>query len=192
MGQRLVVTVESNGKYIAKLYYHWSAYSISALTETRDILNCLLDEENPIDDLRLRLIRFAENNGGCIDGGKNSSEFRAIQEMYPNETFKEDGSRNNGLIALTSDGMEEFESWSEGSVVIDLDDGTIFNSVFDMETIDEYNEWYGESATLEDFNKLDVDIEEIAFEDLDMVIDKLKELPGYAFENGGRIFVLYA
>ena len=31
MGQRLVVTVNDNGKDICKMYFHWSAYSMSAL-----------------------------------------------------------------------------------------------------------------------------------------------------------------
>ncbi len=43
MGQRLVVTVNQYGKDIAKIYYHWSAYSLSALQEAREIINVLYD-----------------------------------------------------------------------------------------------------------------------------------------------------
>lgn len=39
MGQRLVVTITLMGGDVAKLYYHWSAYSISALEETKKIVN---------------------------------------------------------------------------------------------------------------------------------------------------------
>ena len=192
MGQRLVVTVNIKGEDIAKLYYHWSAYSISALAQTREIVNCLLDSDNEIEDLRLRLIRFAESEGGCIQGCGDSKEFAAIQAMYPNEVFKTEGSRNDGLIALTEEGMNDLESWSEGSVTIYLDDGTVWNSVFDMETIDEYNEWFEEDRSLEDFPELDIDLEEIPFDKLDEVIDALDNLNGFAFRHNDMIFGLYA
>ena len=81
MGQRLVVTVNDNGKDICKMYFHWSAYSMSALYVTRDILNAIL-EENNIMDLRLRLIRFCEAYSGGIDGGKDSDEWKYIQKEY--------------------------------------------------------------------------------------------------------------
>lgn len=192
MGQRLVVTVNVKGEDIAKLYYHWSAYSISALAQTRDILNCLLDNDNEIEDLRLRLIRFVESEGGCIRGGGDSREFAAIQAMYPNEVFKTEGSRNDGLIALTEEGMDDLEGWSEGSVTIYLDDGIVWNSVFDMETIDEFNEWRGEDNSIEYFPELDIDLEEIPFDKLDEVIDALDNLNVFAFRHNDMIFSLYA
>lgn len=43
MGQRLVVTVIKDSEEIAKLYYHWSAYTVSALCETARIIDCLLE-----------------------------------------------------------------------------------------------------------------------------------------------------
>ena len=88
MGQRLVITIQDCGEEICKIYYHWSAYSRSALMETRDVLNVLFDEENDIKDLRLRMIRFCECNGGGIDGGKDSDEWKYIQKVYPHEAFK--------------------------------------------------------------------------------------------------------
>lgn len=38
MGQRLVVTVKSTGEDLCKMYFHWSAYTISALMEVRDMV----------------------------------------------------------------------------------------------------------------------------------------------------------
>ena len=38
MGQLLVITIENNGEDLCKIYYHWSAYSVSALMEARDII----------------------------------------------------------------------------------------------------------------------------------------------------------
>lgn len=38
MGQRLVITVHAFDEDIATIYYHWSAYTTSALDEAQKIL----------------------------------------------------------------------------------------------------------------------------------------------------------
>ena len=121
MGQRLVVTIENNEKEIAKIYYHWSAYTYSALLETQKIIGCIYDHKDEAEsELLLRLIRFCENNGGGINGVKE--EFEYIQSLYPDETFMTEGySRNDGLIALSKNGMASMQDWSEGDVFINLD-----------------------------------------------------------------------
>ena len=45
MGQRLVVTVKNNGNDLAKIYFHWSAYTVSALMEARKIVDCICEED---------------------------------------------------------------------------------------------------------------------------------------------------
>ena len=37
MGHRLVITIHAFNEDIAKIYYHWSAYTTSALQEAKDI-----------------------------------------------------------------------------------------------------------------------------------------------------------
>ena len=41
MGQRLVVQIEDCGKQLANAYYHWSAYTESALEITNDVIQTL-------------------------------------------------------------------------------------------------------------------------------------------------------
>jgi len=195
MGQRLVITVIQNEEDIAKIYYHWSAYSLSALQETREVLDCLLNNDNPIKDLRLRLIRFVESRGGCIDGGSESEEFKAIQEMYPNEKFKSDGSRNEGLIALTEDGMNSIQSWSEGDVDINLDYGMIYNSVYWSDDFDYYKEQWEEerkNLKLEDIPEYNINISEISFNELDNIISFLNKYHGYEYRIGNMVYSLIA
>lgn len=187
MGQRLVITVNKNGEDIAKLYYHWSAYSVNALLETRDIINVLYDDENEEKDLRLRLIRFCEKNGGGIDGGENSDEWKRITEMYPNEVFKKDNiSRNYGLIALSEDGMADMENWSEGNVYIEMDEDRVINYVnCCYESIYEYNKqrltWddYFVPLTLESLPQINYDLSDFSVDDIDVVIMELKSFNGY-------------
>ena len=89
MGQRLVVTINKNDGHICKIYYHWSAYSHSALYKVRELVNCIYNSEDETEnELLLRLIRFCEKNGGGIRA--DDKEFEYIQELYPNETFKKE------------------------------------------------------------------------------------------------------
>ena len=167
MGQRLVITVEKDAQEIAKLYYHWSAYSSPSASITADLIK-YLDAHKDIDT-RLACIRFAEEMGGCIRGGKESAEFKAISEMFPNETFKEDGDRNDGLVALTEEGMSELQYWSEGDVLLKLDYREVINRVnWSFDNIEDIK------AEYEDFDESevivsDVDICDYSFDDADYV-----------------------
>lgn len=200
MGQRLVVTVNKNGKDIAKIYYHWSAYSLSALQEARDIINVLYDDENKIKDLRLRLIRFCEQNGGGIDGGENSNEWKRIAEMYPKEIFKKDNiSRNYGLIALSEVGMENIQTWSEGDIYIEMDDDKVINYVhYSYEDIKEYNhersEWDEDfkDLSLNDIPHIECDLTDFSIDEIDGIIMELQSLKGYTCRYRNIIYDLIA
>ena len=167
MGQRLVITIKQNNEDLAKIYYHWSAYSYSALLETKKVINCIYNsKDETIKEMQLRLIKFLEGDGGGIRG--EESEFEYIQRMYPNETFKTDGySRSNGLIAISKDGMQDMQKWSEGDIIIDLDTDTVENTVFSWyESLEEYNqgrmEWDDEFdgySVIDDFDEYE-DFEE--------------------------------
>lgn len=183
MGQRLVVTIQKNCEDIAKLYYHWSAYSFSALKETQEIVNCIYNHKDEADsELLLRLIRFCEANGGGIDG--DEEEFKYIQALYPNEVFKKDGySRSYGLIALSENGMEQMQDWSEGDITINLDEETIYNGVFGYyESLEEYNNEMSccddefEPKTLADIPDIGYDIGKIAIADLDNLLNNLRNV----------------
>lgn len=198
MGQRLVVTVRSKDEDICKIYYHWSAYSVSALMETKKILNVILDEENDISDLKLRLIRFCEQNGGGIDGGEGSDEWNYITREYPNEIFKSEGiDRSYGLIALSKKGMDDIQYWSEGDIIIDLDECRVINEVsLWFISIEEYNQELEErdeaAEKLEDIPELQCDLTNFAFEDIDYLIDALNKAPNYAVRYGNDIYELIA
>lgn len=112
MGQRLVMTIRKNGEDICKLYYHWSAYTSSALQEAKKIVDAITtdefetethyiknvkDEERKFsliplekakEDIRLRILRYLENTGGGIDGGCDSTEFQYMKELYPDIIFQ--------------------------------------------------------------------------------------------------------
>lgn len=199
MGQRLVVSIQNNGNEIATIYYHWSAYTISALMETKELVNIIYDEENPIKDLRLRLIRFCEANGGGISGGADGTELKAIQAMYPNETFKTEGiNRNHGLIDLSEEGRQNSHYWSEGDMEIIVDENKIINGVYcGYDDLDEFNREMKEcddefeKMGLEDIPDVGCDIGYIHVDDIDKVINELSRFHDCIYvRNGNEIYEL--
>lgn len=76
MGQRLVITIHVFDEDIAKIYYHWSTYTTSALQEAKDIINNVnWFNTTSKDELILRITRQLEECGGhcedCAYAGKN-------------------------------------------------------------------------------------------------------------------------
>lgn len=155
MGQRLVITIHAFNEDIAKIYYHWSAYTTSALQEAKDIIdNVNWFDATSKDELILRITRQLEECGG----GVNIRDRKAFKKKYPNETFKDDINRNYGLIAITDDGMGELEYWSEGDLTIDFDEETVYNEVmFTYVSDEEFRQERADSGYEDD----DIDVKNI-------------------------------
>lgn len=199
MGQRLVVSIQSQGQDLAKIYFHWSAYTSSALYETQKIVDCIYNHNDETEkELQLRLIRFCETNGGGITGNEEYNEHEYIQNLFPNEKFKTDGiSRNDGLIAISEKGMNGLQYWSEGDVIINLDEDLINFGVYAgyeyfAEYIEERKEWDDEfeGLTLEDIPDIGYDLGYIDVEDLANVIHALDVANANPVRNGNEIFEL--
>lgn len=191
MGQRLVIDIKIENQSVACIYYHWSAYSYSALKETKDLLFNFLYNKNftRIKDERLRLIKIIESYNGCIDGGSESEEYQFIQKIYPNERFKKDGSRNNGLIVLSEDGMERCKSLSEGDIVIDFDNEKIYNDVLyvynSKEELDEYiKEFYlnVDDSYLE-MENIEYNLNSFHFNEINDVINVIQNTSAHFLHN---------
>lgn len=197
MGQRLVISVDVMGDTIAKLYYHWSAYTESALYETQKVVDCIYNhEDETVKELQLRLIRLCEANGGGIRG--DDEEQKYIRNMFPNETFKTDGySRSYGLIALSKKGMQELQDWSEGDVTIDIDEDLINFGVYAggyslEEYIENRKEWDDEfeGITLEEIPNIEYDLGWINVEDLDDVAAAIEEARSDVVRYDNEIYEL--
>ena len=198
MGQRLVVSIEHSGKCLAQIYYHWSAYTVSALYKTQQIVDCIYNHKDETEkQLQLRLIRFCQENGGGVRG--DDAEFEYIQKQFPNEILKKDGySRNNGLIAISEQGMDDLQSWSEGDVTIDIDEDVIYFGIYaSYESLEEYNEerkeWDDEDfeeLTLEEIPDIGYDLGTIRVEDIGYVMNALDAVNSNPVRNGNEIIEL--
>lgn len=175
MGQRLVINGIKNHIPIFNIYYHWSAYTETALHETDQLLKYLLRPEN-CGDLVLSAIEYCENSGGGITDDK---DFEEAKRLYPDHNFKTDDiSRNNGLIAITADGMNNNLSWAEGTIDIDFDNDLINNNVFwGYDDVDQINEEYeyDDDEKLKDSDILvpHISVEQFHFDQIDEVDDIL-------------------
>ena len=184
MGQRLVVTIERSEQPLAKLYFHWSAYTGDALYVTRDIVHCIYNHKDETDkEMLLRLIRFCEKRGGCIDGGADSEDGKYISQLYPDETFEKTGSRSEGLITLSPEGMSEMQSMSEGDVYIDLDKDLIDFCVYCgydnlAEYIEERKSWDDdfEEFTIDECPRVSYELGYIDVNDIDALIAEFEKI----------------
>lgn len=197
MGQRLIVTVRSIGEDICKMYFHWSAFTISALAEVRDMMAEFPMETKSKDEAILYFIKYCEKNGGGISGGYGSKEWDYITSKYPNEKFKGSNiNRNQGLISISKEDMDDTQHYSEGDIIINLDDMTVHNEVFfSYSNIDEYNQVLidrgNDLVTLDDIPKVR-EIGDFDLADIDDVIATLETLSGFVCRNGNEIYELIA
>lgn len=204
MGQRLVISVyesKEDGTPVAALYYHWGAYTWSALDWTRQLVEYMDNNEwNDQKELALHVIRFAELSGGCIDGGKGSEEWKKIAELYPDEVFKETGSRNDGLVVLTEDGIAGLYGWASGEVRIALEEREVYFDVIAVyDSLEDYASNRDEELEdiIEEYGELPVlnwdASTRFLFSDIDGYLKDIERIDGYVFQNEkGEIFELYA
>lgn len=181
MGQRLVITANYKNQEIAKIYFHWSAYTILALQEAYDLINAInISDCTTIEDLQLQLIHYCEDNGGCVDGGAHSEEMKYVKFIFPKEEFKDNGDRNQGLIAISDIGRDEMQRYTEGDLIINFDSQEVSNYCYigwDLAGYKNYRkDELGEEVDFNSIESLDLELNCIPFNDLNSAIDNLYDL----------------
>ena len=93
-------------------------------------------------------------------------------------------SRNNGLIAISDEGIELLESAAEGTLIIDFDNLTINNECWYCTNLFEYVDETldGDDSDLY-LPTLDIDLNDINFKDLDAVINTLTNVDAYVMPD---------
>lgn len=130
MGQRLVVTIlDDNGNRLANAYFHWSGFTYEALEVTNRCVQVRRDLVKNEDDLHyaVRILLAAYPDAG-IYGNKS---LEALKKLYPDESYRQSTDRNAGLITVDEQGMNESQDWSEGDVVIHIDETGVSRIIFD-------------------------------------------------------------
>ena len=133
MGQRLVISNRINGQEVNNIYYHWSAYTLSAISEVNGLCEYVIKwiNENR-NDIFLKMRSMYNDktitptdlfNLACynaVSGIPNNDQksLQYISEIGGNPNNKQ-LNRNEGLIAFSQAGREDSLYWSEGTLPID-------------------------------------------------------------------------
>ena len=161
MGQRLNIEIVDSSGCIANAYYHWSAYTYSAMQLVEWIMEWYFDRGIPLTVLETAVALLQVTGAGFDD-----YEMQYIEENYKH-VFDEIGlrhstDRNSGLLAISKKGIEDTERWEEGRVTINLDSETIDFNVVWFDDEDSYND--GQEDDLA-FSKLPV-MDDFSFENI--------------------------
>jgi hypothetical protein len=143
MGQRLNIEIFNNGELLANGYYHWSGFTTSSMELTKVIL----DNYDKIMALDLciktkAILLLQLTNAGLMVNDRDDELQFAIENLPRQDLgkieLKPSINRNEGLISITEDNMEETRQWEEARITIYLDTKKIdFDNVY----IDSKESW---------------------------------------------------
>lgn len=191
MGQRLNIEILKNGKILANSYYHWSGFSNCAVNLAIQIINNFnyikkykVEEYIKNQDL-LFAIRLLEETGAGVNDIEKTRELLEDQTMNLKLKLRRD--RNEGIIGITKEDIEETRYWEEGRVSIDIEKKTVDFNVINEYMPEEFKEDYNDEEIKEmNIKEINRNFENIPFEDifeLKAFIDKSNYRDEYCFYN---------
>lgn len=188
MGERLNIEVVKGNKLLANSYYHWSGYSNCAVNLTIEIVKSFeYIKKYKVDNVKnkdiLLAIRLLEATGAGTNESQISNTIKTIGLIDTNVEIKKCKGRNEGIIEISEEGMNENRSWEESRVTIDIENQKINFEAY--QEIDEEDKKYYEEEAVE-FKNINVDFNNIKFEDifdLKAFIDKNNYNSQYFFKN---------
>jgi hypothetical protein len=192
MGQRLNIEIIKNGETIANCYYHWSAYTTSALSTAIMVISNyeeLLKQNLPDEVLAVKMFENCYSylpllNNEATYAGLSEESYKYMTEKYPGYEFKQVIDRNAGIIGVTDEDIEETRKYEEGTLYIYLDNKTIDNSglLWEQE-IEEYEDEYEETVNADRLKVLPCDnLSTIPF-------DKAEKILSDLFNNKSSIYI---
>ena len=156
MGQRLNIEIVKGGKTQANSYYHWSAYTTSASELTIKIINNFEEIMSMNCSDTAKAILLLQTTGAGLEVSEVNDELEYAKEFLEDneetfKLFKTHIDRNEGLICINPEEMDNTERWEEGRVTINIDTKTID---FDVLCVSDKEGWKDEEYTDEDYEKL--------------------------------------
>lgn len=192
MGQRLVINIICDNETLASAYYHWSAYTESAADITHYIISHVIEYSRKAEDLlrftansnntqalnKLTAYLMLEDTGAGIFHYQSDAEIKEFEKLGVHYNYRLGENRSDGLIALTTDKINEFADWAEGTVDIDLSTDTVHFDVFVIFSEDEINNEIAEGyADKDNIKDLDFEfIDHFTFEECETWYEKIKAI----------------
>lgn len=180
MGQRLNLEITNNGELLANCYYHWSGYTHDAMGITTDALDALDNMEGDLSPKQKAIIMLLDT--GAMACNEDLVLCKSIMRKVKGFDFPERNvNRNEGLIGVIKESMEETRNWEEARVTIDIGKEEIdFNVVYCADEEDlEWARKDGKDVVVDDLNYY---LREIPFKDWDSFKDDLEDC-GHYFQD---------
>lgn len=193
MGQRLNIEFYVNNKAIVNCYYHWSGYSDSAMVATRRLIHHLQDYDfsnMPENEVKFIVIRALEGFGARL----KDRDLEEAKKLYTERKFSnEDLDRNEGLIGITEESMDNTRDWEEARVNIFLTRRRFeIVGIFhysDEEEIKDFYDYNEEGVETFKQNLFKIPTEEIEFERVDEIEDYVFNMNYIEYDKTNNEFV---
>lgn len=172
MGQRLNIEIFNNGQVVANAYYHWSAYTRSALELTAKVISVYNDMPLSSDEKERVVWALQATGAGLPDDEKQVATDKGFTNLT---NFI---SRDEGIIAITHKGIQETRHWEEERVTIYLDEQRVDFDVWLKQPKWEYNKDC-EDNDQPDFKDLPViewNLNDIKFKDFQLFKSFINEM----------------
>lgn len=188
MGQRLVIQNNIDGEAVNTIYYHWSAYTLSAIQEVIDLrkgVEKYYEENHNNYTLKDKFNLACLSAVSGIEGGANES-IKYIEKLT-NQKYTTRADRNEGLIVFDDVKMDSQLGWSEGTIIIEWEfeknKPNMIDTTFDLyqlvysETPEEWLDYYDEDE--EELESLKENPQNVQLETLSISTaeDVLNEMP---------------
>ena len=198
MGQRLVILnstpfVQTDDQIdTSAIYYHWSAYTDSAvveITNLRDAVKDYYDQYYNSTSNRLDIFNLACLNAVSGIAPQYEESIKYIESLT-NQTYDSSHvNRNDGMIGFTPTDIDHIIDWSEGTVDInwvfdeygypDFEKSTFcYESLVSSWAVEEFKDAFGKTdSDVEKIKKikLNIDLYDIPLSESEYLYDKLPE-----------------
>lgn len=129
MGQRLNLEITKGDKVLANCYYHWSGYTLPAVSKTKKALYILEKAKAEGREIDVETAVYA-----LLNTGATIEESEVVGDIKPSEKLD----RNDGIICTTEDEIENTRKYEEMRVTINLYNGEFLIDV--EQTVSSYSE----------------------------------------------------
>ena len=198
MGQRLVLLnstpfIQTNDQIdTSAIYYHWSAYTDSAvveITNLRDSVEDYYDKYYNSTSNRLDFFNLACLNAISGIAPQYEESIKYIESLTNQPYDSSHVNRNDGMIGFTPTDIDHILDWSEGTVDInwvfdEYGHPDIYKSTFCYESlvsswdVEEFKDAFDKTdSDVEKIKKikLDVDLYQVPLYESDILYDKIPE-----------------
>lgn len=174
MGQRLNIEIFNNGQVLANAYYHWSAFTTTALELVDEVLKAYKEDMQSDDERQKAVWALQATGAGLTDDEKKSIYAKDLKKLT------ECQGRDFGLIAVSDKGISDTRYWEEDRVTIYLDEQRIDFEVIWKERNYEYDKdtkvYLEDRPLFEDLPIIEWNLSDIKFKDFELFKRFMEEM----------------